>query len=219
MEILPIEIFGIFVDVPFASPLGFTSARLEEFATKICDTKTGLSLRPDQIRLRKLDDLFDYELKALFFGENGSLTRTADRVKLGVRNARTAADWNIIHQTLTRFYTMMEFDEKTETHLSTHAHAKFDSAEERDRWLEQFSHNSLVHKPAALGYVRIQDWEKDIRVLIELSNAAPNCVFVSWDTQFVNKQEWDTFLNSLPRVMENSANFFELGFEPFKERV
>ena len=136
-----------------------------------------------------------------------------------VRNARTAADWNIIHQTLTRFYTMMEFDEKTETHLSTHAHAKFDTAEERDKWLDQFSHKSLVHRPAALGYVRIQDWEKDIRVLIELSNAAPNCVFVSWDTQFVNKQEWDTFLNSLPRVMENSANFFELGFEPFKERV
>ena len=219
MEILPIEIFGIFVDVPFPSPLGFNSARLEEFATKICDTQTGLSLRPDQIRLRKLDDLFDYEMKAQFFGENGSLTRTAERVKLGVRNARTAADWNIIHQTLTRFYTLMDFDKKSQTHLSAHAHVKFDTPEERDKWLDQFSHNSLVLKPAALGYVRIQDWEKDIRVLIELSNAAPNSVFVAWDTQFVNNQEWDTFVGSLPNVMENSANFFELGFEPFKERV
>ena len=219
MEILPIEIFGILADVPFLAPIGIQSAQLEDFATSICDTQKGLSLRAEQIRLRKLDDLFDYELKATFFGENGTLVRTADRVKIGVRNARTAGDWTIIHQTLTRFYTIMRFDPKSVTHLSAHAHAKFESSEERDKWLEQFSHNSLVQKPAALGYVRIQDWEKDIRVLIELSNAAPNSVFVAWDTQFTNDQEWDTFLSSIPNVMENSANLFELGFEPFKERV
>jgi hypothetical protein len=219
MEILPIEIFGVHVDVPFPTPLGFQAARLEEFAAKICDQQKGLSLRADQIRLRKLDDLFDYELKAVFFGENGSLNRTADRVKFGVRNARTDGDWKIIHQTLTRFYRLMEFEQTTITHLSTHVHAKFDSAEERDKWLAQFSHNPLIDKPAALGYVRIQDWEKDIRILIEQSNAAANSVFVAWDTHFTNNQEWDSFLGTLPSVMENSANLFELGFEPFKERV
>ena len=219
MEVLPIEIFGVAIDVPFAAPIGYHSAKLDEFAVKLCDTQTGLSLRPDQMHLRKVDDLFDYELKAIFFGENGSLHRTADRVKLAVRNARTAGDWNIIHQTLTRFYNLMNFDRKTLTHLSTHAHVKFDTLEERDKWLDQFSHNALVHKPCALGYVKIHDWEKDIRVLIETSNAAPNCVFVAWDTQFVNNQEWDTFIGSLVHVMENSVNFFELGFEPFKERV
>lgn len=219
MEVLPLDLFGIAVDVPFPAPLGFQAAKLEEFSAKLCDTVKGLSLRVDQIRLRKLDDLFDYELKAAFFGENGTLVRTADRVKIGVRNGRTAGDWTIIHQTLTRFYNLMNFDKKTLSTLSTHAHAKFDSTEERDKWLEQFSHNSLIQKPAALGYVRIQDWEKDIRVLIEISNAAPDSIFIAWDTQFTNNQEWDTFLGSLPSVMENSANFFELGFEPFKERV
>lgn len=219
MEVLPIELFGINVDVPFPAPIGYRSANLDEFAVKLCDQQTGLSLRPDQIHLRKVDDLFDYELKAVFFGENGILARTADRVKLGVRNARTAGDWNVIHQMLTRFYNLMDFDKKTLTHLSSHVHAKFDSEEERDKWLGQFSHNALVQKPCALGYVQIPDWEKDIRVLIEISNAAPNSVFVAWDTQFVNNQEWETFIGSLIHVMENSANFFELGFEPFKERV
>ena len=219
MEVLPLDLFGIAVDVPFPAPLGFQSAKLEEFSAKLCDTVKGLSLRVDQLRLRKLDDLFDYELKAAFFGENGTLVRTADRVKIGVRNGRTAADWTIIHQTLTRFYNLMNFDKKTLSTLSTHAHAKFDSTEERDKFLDQFSQNPQIHKPAALGYVRIQDWEKDIRVLIEISNAAPDSIFIAWDTQFANNQEWDTFLGSLPRVMENSANFFELGFEPFKERV
>ena len=51
------------------------------------------------------------------------------------------------------------------------------------------------------------------------SNVVPDALFVMWDTQFTNDQEWETFIGSLIHVMENSANFFELGFDPFKERV
>ena len=219
MEIVPIEVFGIHVDVAFPAPLGFQAAKLEEFGAKICDPKEGLPLRAEHIRLRRFDELFDYEVKAVFFGENGTLTRTAERIKLGIRNARTQGDWNVIQQTFTRFYTLMDFDEQSLSHLSAHAHAKFETLEARDEWLKQFSHNALIDKAAALGYVKIADWEKEIRVLIEPSNMVPNAVFISWDTQFANLQEWDTFIGSLPNVMENSANYFEIGFEPFKERV
>ncbi len=219
MEIVPIELFGIHVDIPFASPQPFGKAQLEDFSVQLCNAQTGIGLRPDQIRLRRLDDLFDFELKANFFGENGTLVRTADRVKFGVRNARTAGDWSIMHQTLTKFYNLMDFEPKTLTNLSSHVHARFESQDDRDEWLGQFAHSSLIHKPASLGHVRIQDWEKDIRVLIELSQPVPNSVFIAWDTQFSNDQEWDSFLGTLPSVMENSANFFEIGFEPFKERV
>lgn len=219
MEIVPVEIFGVHVDVPFPAPLGFQAARIEEFSTKLCDPKLGIPLRPDQLRLRRFDDLFDYELKANFFGDNGTLIRTADRIKLGIRNARTQGDWNVIQQALTRFYSMMDFEPKSLTHLSSHMHGKFETLEARDQWLSQFSHNSLVERSGVLGYVRIHDWEKDIRVLMEPSNVVPNAVFVMWETQFPNNQEWDSFLGSLPSVMENSANYFELGFEPFKERV
>jgi hypothetical protein len=220
MEILPIELFGVHVDVAFTQPLTYQAAKLEEFATALCHPQTGLSIRPDQVRLRRFDDLFDYELKANFFGENGTLSRTSDRVKLGVRNARTQGDWNVIQQTLGKFYNLIGLDEKTMTHISTHAHAKFDTLDDREKWLNQFSHNALVQKPAALGYVKIPDWEREVRVLVEHSNVVPNAVFIAWDTQFTNKQDdWDSFLGSLPTVMENSANYFELGFEPFKERV
>jgi hypothetical protein len=219
MEIVPVEVFGVHVDVAFPAPLGYQAARLEEFGAKLCDQKTGLPLRPEQLRLRRFDELFDYELKATFFGDNGTLIRNAERVKLGIRNARTQGDWNVIQQSLTRFYGLMGFDEKSLTHLSSHVHGKFETLDARDQWLSQFSHNALLDKPAALGYVRIQDWEKEIRVLIEPSNVVPNAVFVMWETQFPNHQEWDSFLGSLPSVMENSANYFGLGFEPFKERV
>ena len=219
MEIIPIEVFGVHVDAPFVPPLGFASARLEEFGAQLCDPATGINLRADQIRLKRWDDLFGYEMSAHFFGDNGTLTRTADRVKLGVRNARTAGDWTIIHQTLTRFYTLTDFDDTSLTTLSAHVHARFPSVEERDEWIGQFSHTALITKAAALGYVRVFDWDKEIRVLIEPSNVVPDAVFCGWDTQFQNDQHWESFLGSLPTMMENAANLFELGFEPFKEKV
>lgn len=217
MEIIPIEIFGIAIDVPFSGPVSYGQAQFDSFGTKICNPAKGLGIRPDQIRLRRLDDLYDYELTGRFFGENGTLTRNAERVKLGIRNARNAADWNIMKETLTRFYHIMEFSPETTTTLSTHVHARFQSQYERDEFLRQFSPKSDVIRPCALGYVRIADWEKDIRILIEQSNLVQDAVFVAWDTQFTNTQDWDTFLTILPTMMENSAHAFGLGFEPLKQ--
>jgi hypothetical protein len=220
MEIIPIEFFGVHVDVPFPAPVGIQTAKLERFGAKICDPKEGLSIRPDQIRLKKWDDLFGYELAATFFGDNGQLTLASDRAKLFVRNARTQGDWNVIMQTLTRFYNLMEFEPNSATVLSCHVHAKFPSSDEREQWLNQFSHNALCSRAAALGYVKIFDWDKDIRVLIEASNVVQDGIFVAWDTQFDNNEDdWEAFLGSLLTMMENAANMFELGFEPLKERV
>jgi hypothetical protein len=219
MEIVPIDIFGIHVDVPFASPLGINQAKLEEFGAKICHATTGLNLRPDQIRVKRWDELYGYEMSAQFFGENGTLTRTADRIKLGIRNARTQGDWKIIQDTLQRFYALMDFPEESVTALSAHAHTKFPTTEERDAYLQKFSYSPLFSKAAALGYVQVIDWEREIRVLIEASNVVPDALFVMWDTQFTNDQDWETFLPTLPMLMDNSANLFDLGLEPLRERV
>lgn len=219
MDILPIEFFGIAVDVAFPSPLGFNQARLEEFGTKVTDAQKGLGLRVDQIKLRRTDELYNYEFAANFFGENGHVVRTADRIKMSVRNARNVADWNLIRETFVRFYNLMEFMPNTMTTLSTHIHAKFESSQDRDSFLAQFTHGANVVRPAALGYVRISDWEKEIRVLIEQSNAVQDGLFIAWDTQFVNSQDWDTFLVTVPTMMENAANVFGIGFEPMKGTV
>lgn len=220
MEIVPIELFGIHLDVPFPAPLGYTAARLDDFASRLCDPAVGIGgLRVDQVRLKRWDDLFGYEMTAQFFGENGTLTRTADRVKIGVRNARTAGDWKIICETLTRFYKLVDLPPDSITTLSAHAHPRFPSVEERDEFLQRFAYTPMVTKPAALGYVQILDWEKDIRVLIEQSNVVAEGVFMMWDTQFTNDQDWDTFLPTLSTLMDEAANFFDLTFEPLREKV
>ncbi len=215
MEIVPIEFFGVAIEVVFPAPLGFHQSGIDEFAAKLCDPAKGLGLRPQQIRLRRTDDLYDYELTGQFFGENGVVSRGPDRAKISVRNARNGADWNLIHQTISRFYTQMEFPETSVTSLSCHVHAKFPSIDDRDGYLSQFSHNFGILRPACLGYVQIMDWEKEIRVLIEQSNVVQNALFVCWDTQFSNRQdEWESFLSAIPTVMENSVNVFGLGLEP-----
>jgi hypothetical protein len=76
-----------------------------------------------------------------------------------------------------------------------------------------------VNRPAALGYVSVLDWKKDIRVLIEQSNVVQGGVFVTWDTQFTNAQHWDAFIPTLPTLMDNAANLFDLSFEPLREHV
>src|SRR4030095_5349041 len=155
MEIIPIEAFGIHVEIPFLLPQGLSAAKLDDFAARICEPDKGLSIRPEQVRLRKWDELFGYELIAQFFGDNGQLSRASDRVKLFVRNARTAGDWNIINQTITKFYNILELDSKTVTTLSAHVHGKFPTTDERDGFLNQFSHNALLHTPVLLRYVSI----------------------------------------------------------------
>jgi hypothetical protein len=217
MEIVPIEFFGIAIDVPFPAPLAFGAANIDEFGAQLCDPAKGLGLRSNQIRLRRFDELFDYEVTAQFFGENGTLSRGPDRAKIAVRNARNAADWGLVQQTLIRFYTLMDFPETTVTALACHVHAKFPSADDRDGYLSQFAHSFDVSRSAALGYVRILDWEKEIRVLIETSNIVPDSVFVGWDTQFVNLQDWESFLTTIPTMMENSVNTFGIGFEPLRQ--
>lgn len=214
MRHIPLDILSINLDIPFVPPLTRRAANLEGFATWLCEGETGLGLRPDQVRVRTWDELFGYELVAQFFGDNGLITRTADRIKLAIRNARTAGDWEIVRRVLVRFYTHMEFSPRSTTVFSANAHSRFGSAEELDAYFRQFWQPQMASRPALFSYVKIADWEADIRLLIEKSNALPDALFIAWDTQFTHTQDWESFIGSLPTVMENSANHFNLAFAP-----
>ena len=56
-------------------------------------------------------------------------------------------------------------------------------------------------------------------MLIEQSNAVNGAVFVEWSTQYSNVQEWETFLPTIPPMLENAVNHFELGLEPLRDRL
>lgn len=214
MREIPIEVLGVNLDIPFVPPRTLRQADLEEFAAWICDPENGLGLRPDQVRLKKWDELFGYELVAQFFGDNGLITRTPDRIKVGVRNARTSGDWELIRRLLVRFYNHMNFDPKSVTTVSAHVHSRLGSEEEVEAYFAEFPQNAEASRPALFSYVKIADWESHIRVLIEQSNAFPNALFIAWDTQFPNTQDWETFIGTLTTVMDNSAHVFGVTLAP-----
>jgi len=219
MEIVPIENLGVAVEILFPKPLGFTQAAIEEFGSKVCDATDGLSLRPDQIRLRRTDDLYNYELNAQFFGENGWLVRTADRVKFGVRNARTVTDRTLILQLIHKLYLILRMDPKSITALQVGVLGRFPSDDERDAYMNRFSYSPLIARAAGLGYVRVNDWAEEIKVTLDSTGAPPCCMVLQCDTKYENSQHWETFLGTIPSMVENAANLFDLGFEPLRTTV
>ena len=44
----------------------------------------------------------------------------------------------------------------------------------------------------------------------------PRGVFVAWDTQFPNSQDWESFIGTLLTVMDNSLHHFQLALEPLR---
>lgn len=210
MRLISLDVLGINLDIPFVPAVTKRDADLDGFATWLCDPDDGLGLRPDQVRLRTWDELFGYELTAQFFGENGLIVRTADRIKLSVKNSRTAGDWELVRRLIVRFYTRMKFPKKSFTTFAAHVHSKFPAADELEAFFAQFPQAPMASRPSVFSYVKITDWEADIRVLAEKSHALPDALFVAWETQFSNDQDWETFIGTLPIVMDNSAHLFDL---------
>jgi hypothetical protein len=211
MRQVPLDILGIALDIPFTPPLPRRKADLDTFAAWLCNAQEGLGLRSDQVRLRTWDELFGYEMVGQFWSENGIMVRTADKIRLDVKNARTASDWELVRKLIIKFYTYMDFAPATKTTFSAHVHSKFGTPDEVAAYFSTHPMPQMSARPALFSYVRVVDWEADVRVLIEKSNAFPEGgLFVGWETQFQNNQDWETFIGTLPTVLENSVHAFDL---------
>lgn len=210
-----IDLYSLQIDCPLSRIRPLDHEDVRKFSDWICDPD-GFRLRPDQVRLKTWDNLYGYEILGQFFGENGFLVRTPDRVRVGVKNARTAADWEIIQQIFVKFLHHIAPPESAFSTFSATAHVKLEPPFTTTDYLSRFAVIPGVERPAALSYVKIADWEKEIRIVIEPSNLLPGQLFISWDSQFGASTDWDTFIPTLMTVMENSARVFELSMAPLR---
>ncbi|HVS52663.1 MAG TPA: hypothetical protein VHD62_09930 [Opitutaceae bacterium] len=211
MRLISLDLLTIILDIPLVPPQTKRTAGLDAFGAWLCEPENGLGMRPEQVRVKSSDDLFGWELTAQFFGENGLITRTPDRVKLSVKNVRTVGDWELVRRIIVRFYMHMNLPPYSLTTFSAHVHSRFPAADELESFFREFPQPAMASRPVLFTYVKIDDWEADIRLLIEKSNLLPDAIFVAWDTQFGNSQDWESFVGTLPTVMENSVHLFDLG--------
>lgn len=210
-----IDLFSLQIETPLPRMRPLDHEDIRNFADWLCDPE-GFRLRPEQIRTKVWDQLFGYEIFAQFFGENGFIVRTPERVRVGVKNARTAADWEIIQQVFVKFLHQEPTAESAFRVFSASAHVKVEEPHTAAEFLQQFAVLPGIERPAALNYVKIADWEKEIRLVIEPSNLFPGQLFISWDSQFATSPDWDTFVPTFITVMENSARIFNLAMAPLK---
>lgn len=214
MRLVPLDLLGLNLEIPLVPPQTQRGADLENYAAWLCNAEAGLGLRPDQVRLKRWDDLYGYEMTAHLFGDNGLITRQPDRVRVMLRNARTSGDWELFRRVLVRFYGQMNFAPASKTAFTAHVHSRLPAADELDAFFQLFPQHPMASKPSLSTYAKIGDWEADIRIVIEKSNVLPDALFMLWETTFANSQDWESFFSALPAVLENSAHLFDLAFMP-----
>jgi len=169
-----VQLFAISLEVYFSRPRPFAKDKIDELAAWLTDAADGFAARPEQVRVRHTDIVFDYELSASLFGGNATFKRDAEKAVFSARGARTRQDAEILHQTAARFVKMVAVSEQLYVVFSANAHASFASESEREAYLAGFRPSNQVVGPGALGIVRLDGWPEDIRIAIEPSIGVAN---------------------------------------------
>jgi hypothetical protein len=208
-----VQFFAIALEILFPRPRPFVKEKIDDLAVWLTDSKDGFALRPEQVRVRHHDIVFDYELTASFFGGNAVLKRDAEKIAFSARGARTRADLELLHNAATRFLKVAAAPEQLYVSFSSNAHAALTSESVRDSYLARFQPKEGVVHAGALGYVRNESWPEEIRIAIEPSIGMPNGLFFTWQTRISPSGDVARTLTNLVTALEDAARLYGIGFK------
>lgn len=209
-----VQVFAIALEVYFSRPRPFAKDKIDELAAWLTDAAEGFALRPDPVRVRHTDIVFDYELSASFFGGNATFKRDAEKAVFSARGARTHQDADILHQTADRFVKAIAVPEQLYVAFSANAHASLASGDAREAYLAVFRPSDHVAGPGALGFVRLDAWPEDIRIAIEPSIGVPSSLFFTWNTRFLPSSDPLQLLQNLVTALVGAAEVYRVKFKP-----
>ena len=209
-----IQVFAMTMEVYFNRPRPFAKDKIDELATWLTDSDEGFSLRPEQVRVRHTDIVFDYELSATFFGGNVTFKRDAEKTVLTARGARTRQDAVVLQETASRFIKVIAAPERLYVSFSANAHAALASEETRQTFLASFRPNEAVVHAGALGFVKLQDWTEEVRIAIEPSFGLPKSLFFTWHTRFLAADDPLPLLQALVAAGGEAAEVYGVKFNP-----
>jgi hypothetical protein len=208
-----IQVFAIALDVLFGRPRPYAKEKIDGLAMWLTDAADGFAIRPEQVRVRHTDFVFDYELSASFFGGNATFKQDSEKVVFSARGAKTRQDAEILLQMASRFLKAMAMPDHLCVEFSANAHASLASEEAREAYLAAFRPSDQVVSPGALGFVRLERWPEDIRIAIEPSFNLPSSLFFAWHTRFLPSGNPLQFLPTLVATLGEVAEVYGVKFK------
>lgn len=212
-----VQVFSITLEAFFPRPKPFAKDKIDQIAEWLTDSADGFALRPDQVRVRHTDIIFDYVLSASFYGGNATFVRDAEKAALFARGARTRQDADLLQGAAMRFARFAASEEKLPLMFSANAHASLPTVQDREQFLEKLRPDSRVTSPGALGYVQLERWPDAVRVAIEPSFNAPQSLFFSWQTNLAASEDWKGTFETLVGVIEEATTVYGVQFLPLAE--
>lgn len=204
---------GFTAELSFQKAKPFSKEYLDDIAIWLTDPDTGFGLRPEQLRVRHTDIMFDYELTAVLFNGNGMLRYNSRGATLNATGARTVEDIRLLQDAVFRFIQKLgEFDPSIFS-ISANAFAQTESTEARNHFLEQFRLSEEAILPGTLAYLKLPEWPYPIRVALEGAVSDDDNLFLAWSTRIENSTQWPEMLETLPHVFVRSAKCLNVSLE------
>lgn len=214
MESVRIEVFSVFLEAYFPRPRPFAKDQLDRAASWLTDPK-ALGLRPNQVRVRHTDIIFDYELRAELYGGNAALELNASRIEFNAHGARTAADLRLLERAmgLVGAFAADLTQESLSFGVGGNAHAALSSSNVREELMRTWSLAPHIGEPIAGGYLSFEGWENRMRFQIEPSFQSPKSLFFSWRTDMAQPDDWGFTFSQILRIISLGAADFGLKIE------
>lgn len=198
------------MDVAFPQPKPFSKDDLDRVALWVTDPERGFGLRPEQVRVRHSDVMFDYELSAVLFNGLGMLKFNALGASFTANGARTSEDFALLKDSVRRFIGEISVLQVKTVAIGAHTHASMKSGQAREAFLSRFRAAPEILSPGVIGLLRPEPWLNDVRVAIEATAGSPDSVFVHWNTSLQITDDWETHLEALPEVFVGAVATFGL---------
>lgn len=212
-----VQVFSITLEAFFPRPKPFAKDQVDRIAEWLTDPAAGFSLRADQVRTRNTDIVFDYELRASFYGGNATFHRDAEKETLTARGARTRQDGDLLLETAMRFARFVTAEEKMPLILSANAHASLPSREMREQFLAGLRPDVRVVSPGILGYVQLDGTADAMRVSIEPSFSDDQSLFFYWQTRLAVPGDWPSAFKSAIGAIREATSIYGVELLPLSE--
>jgi hypothetical protein len=174
-----------------------------------------MSLQPEQVHLRTFDVVYDYQMNAQLFGGNGLFVFNSQKVVLAAQNAKGRADGDLLIEVVNRFLRMFAVPEKLMVLFSANAHAKMESTTMRNDYLKRFRFDPRISGPGTVGFVRLDEWPEDVKLLIEPSLGLEDGLFLAWTTKF-SAHDLPEISDKFVRIVDSVAGVYGLKIRPLE---